>query len=109
MSASTTYLKSALAGIVAVVLALVLIPVVLLLVGVAYFTIAKAPQTSGAVPQTSGAVGWDPVSFLHQVPVLGLLPGWTPLIVLALLIFAAGFYWQFRRDSRKVAIRGHLR
>lgn len=102
MSASTTYLKSALAGIVAVVLALVLIPVVLLLVGVAYFTIAKAPQTSETI-------GWDPVSFLHQIPVIGLLPGWSPLIVLALLFFAAGFYWQFRRDSRKVAIRGHLR
>ncbi len=98
MSAPTTYLKSALAGIVAVVLALVLIPIVLLLAGVVYFTVAKSPQTNEAI-------GWDPVSLLHQVPVIGLLPGWSPLIVLALLFFAAGFYWQSRRDSRKVAIR----
>jgi hypothetical protein len=50
-------------------------------------------------------VGWDPVSLFHQVPVVGLLPGWTPLIALVLLFFAVGFYWQFRRDSRKVTVR----
>jgi hypothetical protein len=52
-----------------------------------------------------GTVGWDPISLLHQVPVIGLLPGWTPFIALALLFFGAGFYWQFRRDSRKVTVR----
>jgi hypothetical protein len=93
------YLKSVLAGIAALHLALVLVPIALLLVAVVYFLLLVAKES-----QTNGTVGWDPVSLRHQVPVIGLLLGWTPLIALALLVFSAGFYWQFRRDSRKVTV-----
>ncbi|HEY4933413.1 MAG TPA: hypothetical protein VII23_17760 [Terriglobales bacterium] len=92
------YLKRVLAGIAALILVLVLIPITALLVALVYSAIANPPQTGGAV-------GWDPLSLLHQIPIIGLLPGWTPLIVPVLLVFTAGFYWQFRRDARKLTLR----
>ncbi len=91
------YLKSVLAGIIVLILVFVLIPVTALLVVLVYSAIANPPQTGGGV-------GWDPLALLHQIPIIGLLPGWTPLVVPVLLIFAAGFYWQFRRDARKLTL-----
>jgi len=87
------------AGIVTLIVVLVFAPIALLLAGLVYEALAKAPQSS------SGGVGWDPVSLLHQVPILGLLPGWTVLLVPLILIFAAGFYWEFPCESRKLAVR----
>ena len=68
---------------------LVFVPIALLLAGLVYEAPTKAPQSS------SGGVGWHPLSLLRQVPILGLLPGWTPLSVPLVPIFAAGFYWGF--------------
>ena len=92
------YLKSALAGIAALILVIVFVPIALLSVALVYSAIANPPQPRGAV-------GWDPLSLLHQIPIIGLLPGWTPLIVPVLLVFTAGVYWQFRRDARKLTLR----
>jgi hypothetical protein len=74
------YLKSILAGIAAVLLALIL----LVLAIVAFVLVTQLGTGSGGI----GAVS----------------AGLPPLIVLTLLVllaFAAGFYWEFRRASRR--------
>lgn len=88
------YLKSFLAGAAALILTFV-----------ALVLVAMVVLSTANTDQQAGTVGWDLISLLHQVPVIGLLPGWTPFIALALLVFAVGFCWQFRRDSRKVTVR----
>jgi TRAP-type C4-dicarboxylate transport system permease small subunit len=88
------YLTSFLAGIAALILTLV-----------ALLLVAMVDLSTANTNQQTGTVGWDPISLLHQIPIIGLLPGWAPFIALALLVFAVGFYWRFRRDSRKVTVR----
>jgi TRAP-type C4-dicarboxylate transport system permease small subunit len=81
----------------------------LILTFVALLLVAMVDLSTANTNQQSGTVGWDPISLLHQVPVIGLLPGWTPFIALALLVFAAGFYWEFRRASRNITDHSRLR
>jgi len=73
------YVKSFLAGLVAMILSAVLI-------FVAFITIPRRPTSELA----TGFAGWS----------VGPLPMW-----LALLGFVLGFWWQFRRSSRRVAQR----
>jgi hypothetical protein len=69
------YLKSLVAGIVAVVIAAALSPIVM---GIYFFIVYR--------PGRNEAVGWDPTSFVKQ-----------PLIwAIGMLIFVAGFVWEFR-------------
>ena len=81
----------------------------LILTFVALLPVAMVDLSTANTNQQSGTVGWDPISLLHQVPVIGLLPGWTPFIALALLVFAAGFYWEFGRASRNITDHSRLR
>jgi TRAP-type C4-dicarboxylate transport system permease small subunit len=92
------YMKSFVAGTAALILTFV-----------ALLLVAMVDLSTANTNQQSGTVGWDPISLLHQVPVIGLLPGWTPFIALALLVFAAGFYWEFRRASRNITDHSRLR
>lgn len=78
------YLKSVLAGL----LALIVIPIFLigaLLVGIVIYD--NAHPTQG-----EGSIGWDPVSLWHEnVPTVRLIP---------VLIFLGGFIWEYRRLSK---------
>lgn len=73
------YLKSILAGIVAVMIALMLV--------VASFT---AWQYSAMARTGSGGIGL----ILFDVDLVAVF-------LIGLAVFAAGFYWQFRRASAK--------
>lgn len=77
MTGSTIYLKSAVAGLIAVMFALVAA------VGAAIVSVIVMSRR--ASEDTS--IGWDPVSFARD-PV--------PWIVMA-LVFAAGFWWRYHR------------
>ncbi len=73
------YLKSVLAGIAAVVIAMALSPFVAML----YIYLAYKPTGDEQL-------GWDPVSFAK-----------TPAVWLIIaLIFAAGFFWEFRQMTK---------
>ena len=73
------YLKSVIAGSVAVAIAAAMSPIVM---GI-YFYIVYRPGNE--------AVGWDPTSFTTQ-----------PLVwATGILIFVAGFVWEFRRVHPK--------
>ena len=69
-------LKSALAGLLALVAAFA---VLLMLVMLGLFVY-------GTFHQTEGSVGWDPISLKSPITV-----------VVAILIFCVGFFWEFRR------------
>jgi hypothetical protein len=71
------YVKSLLAGVAAMVVAVILYVYILIL-----------PKLGDVPPGT--VVGWDVRSFTRQ-PLFWLIP---------LLAFAAAFYWEFRRASR---------
>jgi hypothetical protein len=73
------YLKSIMAGLVAVFSV-----VLLLFVGILSYLWVLASKEHGA-----GAIGWDLISVIGPGPVL---------IILA--VFVAGFLWEFRRASR---------
>jgi hypothetical protein len=74
-----TYLKSVLAGLVAVFSV-----AVLLFIGMAiYFSILTSTEHG------KGAIGWDPISVVR--------PG---LVIIIVAVFVAGFLWEFRRVSR---------
>ena len=74
------YLKSALAGIAAILLVILLIVVGIVVVGLT------------SPPVAHDAVGWDPMSLMHW-------RFWGAAAVL--LIFLVGFVWEFRRCLRK--------
>jgi hypothetical protein len=74
------YLKSIAAGLVALVVSAVIVPVV-----VAIFLRITMKPAPGEL------IGWDPVSLVRAYPVAYLLP---------VIIFLAGFIWEFRRASR---------
>lgn len=74
------YVKSIVAGLVAV-----------FSVSVLFFVVIVIYQSvSASKEQSAGLIAWDPISVIRPGPVL---------IVLAL--FVAGFVWEFRRASRQ--------
>lgn len=78
------YLKSFLAGIVALILSVFLIPIGL---GI-FFTVGRILRPTA---MTGGEIGWDLRSFFAT----SIIP-WIVVIT----IFCLGFYWEFRRASR---------
>jgi len=74
------YLKSLVAGTVAVAMAAALSPI---LMGLYFYVVYR--------PGANEAIGWDPTSFAKQPPI------W----VLSALVFMAGFVWEFRRAHAK--------
>ncbi len=77
------YVKSILAGL----LALILVPVCLLVIVVLGTVIyASVHPTSG-----EGSIGWDPVSLFHLNPMLWSVP---------VVIFFIGFIWEYRRLAK---------
>ena len=85
------YLKSALAGWLAVVVAIMAVP----LLGVLGIVLYSVVRSSQQAPESSqqGSVGWDPISLWHQSP-------W-PVVLLIALVFAAGFFWELRRLGQR--------
>lgn len=77
MSGSTIYLKSAVAGLIALMISLAAA------IGAAIVSVIIISRRT--TEDTS--IGWDPVSFARDP---------FPWIVLA-LVFAAGFWWKYRR------------
>jgi hypothetical protein len=73
------YVKSVLAGLIA----LIVVPIFLiglLIVGMLIYTFVHPTQGEGSV-------GWDPISLKSPITV----------VVVAILIFCAGFFWEFHR------------
>lgn len=77
MNGSTIYLKSAVAGLIAVMIALAA-AIAAAIVSVIVISRRTSEDTS---------IGWDPVSFARDP---------LPWIVLA-VVFAVGFWWKYRR------------
>jgi cell division protein FtsX len=74
------FLKSLVAGTVAVAMAGALSPIVM---GVYFYVVYR--------PAANEAIGWDPTSFVKQ-----------PMIwAVTAVIFLAGFVWEFRRAHPK--------
>jgi uncharacterized BrkB/YihY/UPF0761 family membrane protein len=74
------YVKSILAGL----LALIVVPVCLLVIVVVGTVIyAVVHPTPG-----EGAIGWDPISLWRASPIVWFIP---------VLIFFMGFIWEYRR------------
>ncbi len=78
------YVKSALAGLLAIVIALALLPVIAICGLMLYAWTHPQPEGS--------SVGWDPISLTKQSPLLPL--------AFILIVFASGFIWEFRRLAR---------
>jgi hypothetical protein len=74
------YLKSTLAGLLAVLAAAILTVIVV----VVYVSIASRSSETGAV-------GWDPISLARPLTWLGVVLG----------IFVVGFFWEFFRVSSR--------
>jgi hypothetical protein len=71
------YLKSIVAGLVAVFSV-----AVLFVIGVVITVLISAKK------EGEGAIGWDPIALVRPAP-----------MILVLAIFVAGFLWEFRRAS----------
>jgi len=78
------YLKSALAGLLAVVAARIVLSMLVILGIVVYGALHSSQE---------GSVGWDPISLIHH-PSL-------PIVALIIVCFATGFFWEFRRLSHR--------
>ena len=76
------FLKSLLAGIIAVVVVAIAVPFGIMV----YLWIRRPPDTGVDVP----SIGWDPISATKPA---------TVLVVIG--IFLAGFVWEFFRSTRK--------
>ncbi len=72
------YLKSALAGLLALVAVTVVLPILVIESLVLYIAI-----------KTEGAVGWGPLTVDYH-PTL-------PVVALMAVCFASGFFWEYRR------------
>ncbi|MGE0405243.1 MAG: hypothetical protein AB7O65_03010 [Candidatus Korobacteraceae bacterium] len=72
------YLKSTVSGLLAVLIIVIASPFVMLPLGILLHR-----KENG-----EGAIGWDPLSWL--------LSSFVPWLIL-LMVFAAGFFWEFRR------------
>jgi hypothetical protein len=79
------YLKSALAGLLAVEAATILLPI-LVVSGIILYTAVHSSQ--------EGSVGWDPISLWVQRPPLSI-------VAVAVVCFASGFFWEFRRLTHR--------
>jgi len=77
MTVSTIYLKSVVAGLIGVMIALAAV------MGAAIVSVIVISRRTSE----DTSIGWDPVSFARDP---------LPLIVMA-LVFAVGFWWQYRR------------
>jgi uncharacterized BrkB/YihY/UPF0761 family membrane protein len=77
------YLKSVLAGLIALIATPIFL-VGLLAVGMFVHTLIHPPQGEGSI-------GWDPVSLYRTNPFVWCIP---------LVIFLAGFFWEYRRAAR---------
>ena len=90
MTGSTIYLKSALAGLIAVMIGLAAV------VGAAIVAVIVISRRTGE----DTSIGWDPVSFARDP---------FPWIVMA-LVFAAGFWWKHHRltTAKSFVPRGRL-
>ena len=77
------YLKSVLAGLIA----LVVIPAGLLMT----LVIGMLIYASVHPPSGEGSIGWDPISLYRANPVVLLVP---------VLIFLTGFVWEYRRVAK---------
>lgn len=78
------YLKSTLAGLLALVAATVVLPILVIAVIVIYTAIHSSQE---------GSVGWDPISLVHQSPL--------PIVALMIVCFTGGFSWEFRRLAHR--------
>jgi len=74
------YVKSIVAGLVAVFSV-----AVLLFVGIVIYLSLSASKEQGA-----GSIGWDPISVIR--------PG---SVLMIFVVFVAGYIWEFRRASGK--------
>jgi hypothetical protein len=74
------YLKCVIAGIAALVIAAVVLPVIM---GILLYTFIRPPAGT--------TIGFDPVSIAKSSPTVWLI---------ALFVFAAGFYWEFHRLTK---------
>ncbi len=77
------YLKSALAGLLAVVAATIVLPI-LVVIGIVLYSAIRT-SLEGAVERS---VGWDPISLVHPS---------LPIVTLIVVGFGSGFFWKFRR------------
>jgi hypothetical protein len=76
------YVKSVLAGLLALATVFIVLPIL----GMILYAVAH-PQPDG------GSIGWDPIRLFKQSP---FLP-----ITVAFLVFASGFYLEFRRLTHR--------
>jgi uncharacterized BrkB/YihY/UPF0761 family membrane protein len=74
------FVKSTLAGFLALIAAFVVL-LILVVLGLFIYSMFH---------QTEGSVGWDPISLKSPIT-----------LVLAVLIFCAGFFWEFRRLTHR--------
>jgi hypothetical protein len=72
------YVKSLIAGLAAITMAVVL---AIFGLGIYMYIVSKSTE--------EGAIGWDPVALNRPLP-------W----IVAALIFTAGFVWEFRRAAK---------
>lgn len=79
------YFKSALAGLLAVLAAAIVLPMLAIL-GIVIYSALHSSQ--------EGSVGWDPISLWVQRPPLSI-------VAVAVVCFASGFFWEFRRISHR--------
>jgi len=77
------YLRSVVAGIVALVIASVVLPIV----GILLLTLM-------ARPRAGTTIGFDPISIAKSSPTVWLI---------GLIVFVSGFYWEYRRLVRGVS------
>jgi uncharacterized membrane protein YjgN (DUF898 family) len=78
------YLKSIVAGL----LALIVVPVCLLVIMVVGMVIyAVVHPTAG-----EGSIGWDPISLARMSPMLWSIP---------VVVFFTGFMWEYRRIAKR--------
>jgi uncharacterized BrkB/YihY/UPF0761 family membrane protein len=77
------YIKSLLAGLLAVLVACISLPVLAVIGLIVYNMIHRS--------QEEGSIGWDPVSMVRISPMICFI---------AALIFCAGFLWEYRRLAR---------
>ncbi len=79
------YLKSALVGLLTVVIGSIVFPIVGIVGIVVYTSMHSASDGT--------SVGWDPISLAKRPPFFAL--------AFIVVCFASGFFWEFRRLTRK--------
>jgi uncharacterized BrkB/YihY/UPF0761 family membrane protein len=77
------YVKSVLAGL----LALIVVPICVLVILVAAIVIYNLVHPASG----EGSIGWDPISLWRANPIVWFIP---------VLIFLMGFIWEYRRLAK---------